>query len=192
MSGAAGGHAMRNPFLVGERVYLRAIEEADAAACYTWISDPEVRVHLAMRSRPNTEKESLEYIRSIDQRRHQMFAIVTRADGVYVGNIDLMDIRLADRAAEVGMVIGRKDYQQKGLGREALRLVCAHAFRTLNLHRVSLRVYATNDRAIKAYTAVGFKPEGRLRDDAFIDGRYVDTIVMGLLRGELDAGAGPA
>jgi RimJ/RimL family protein N-acetyltransferase len=178
---------MRNPFLVGEQVYLRALEEADAATSYAWISDPEVRVHLARRATPNTEKASLEFIRGLDPRREQAFAIVTRAEGAHVGNCGLHAIDLVNRHAEVGIVIGRKEFWDRKIGREAVRLLARHAFRGLNLHKVWLRVNATNERGVRCYASVGFKPEGRLRDDAFVDGRYVDTLIMGLLRGEIEA-----
>lgn len=180
---------MRNAFLIGEDVYLRPIEEADAEQCYAWFSDPEVRVHLERAAYPNTAKGSLESIRSVDGKTHWRFAIVARADGVYIGNCDLFDINWVHRRGELGIAIGRKEYWGKHFGREAVRLLCTHAFRSLNLHKVTLRVHATNDRGLRAYAAVGFKAEGRLRDDVFIDGRYLDTVLMGVLRGELDLGA---
>jgi RimJ/RimL family protein N-acetyltransferase len=179
---------MRNPFIFGEKVYLRAIEENDAAVCYPWFSDPEVRRFVGRRAMPNTEQDSRAYIRGGDPQRRQMFAIVTRGDEAYIGNAELFGISWVDRHAELGIAIGRKDCWGKGYGRETIRLLCEHAFRGLNLHRVFLRVDATNERAIKCYAAVGFKPEGRLRDDVFSDGRYVDTLILGLLRGELDLG----
>src|SRR5262249_39841857 len=128
--------AMRNPYLIGEKVYLRAIEEADTEVCYPWVSDPEVRVHLACRARPNTAKDTLEWIRGADGRTRQMFAIVARAAGEYIGNCDLMHLNWTDRHAELGILIGRKDFWGKGYGREATRLLCDHGFKALNLHRI--------------------------------------------------------
>ena len=55
----------------------------------------------------------------------------------------------------------------------------------MNLARVSLHVYDMNPRGVRAYEKVGFREEGRLRDDQFVDGRHRDVIVMGLLAGEL-------
>jgi RimJ/RimL family protein N-acetyltransferase len=68
-----------------------------------------------------------------------------------------------------------------------LRTLLGHAFDTLNLHRVYLRVFEPNARAIKVYRGIGFQDEGRLREDRFAQGRYVDTLVMGLLRHEWQA-----
>jgi len=81
MADAPSPPPMRNPFLIGEQVYLRPIEEADAARCYEWFSDPEVRFQLGRAALPNTEQASLEFIRGVDGATRQMFAIVVRADG---------------------------------------------------------------------------------------------------------------
>ena len=173
------------PYLVGTKVYLRPLEESDAPECWTWLNDPEVRRTLAVRAGPNTEAMSRDWIRGFDFRRDQGFAIVTRADDVYIGNCDLREINFIDRNASLGIVIGRKDQWGHGFGTEAVALLCRHAFENLNLHRVSLSCYATNERGLRLYARVGFQVEGRRREQVFLQGRWVDEIVMGILRGEL-------
>ena len=55
----------------------------------------------------------------------------------------------------------------------------------MNLHKIRLDVYASNEAAVRTYENVGFHREGVLREEAFRAGRYIDVIRMGLLRGEL-------
>ena len=71
-----------------------------------------------------------------------------------------------------------------GLGRQAVRLVLAHAFGPLGLHRVGLRVIAFNTRAIRCYRACGFIEEGREREAAQVGGAWHDDIIMGVLAQE--------
>ncbi len=59
-----------------------------------------------------------------------------------------------------------------------------HGFNTLNLNRIKLFVYETNQRAIQSYKKAGFIEEGRMRQERFINGKYVDAIFMGILRSE--------
>jgi RimJ/RimL family protein N-acetyltransferase len=176
---------MTTPYLVERKVRLRPLLESDATECWAWFNDPDVRRTLALRGRPNTEAISRAFIHNLDPRRDQVFAIMTREDDVYVGNCGLHEIHPVDRYAMLGLVIGRKDYWGKGLGTEAVRLLCRYAFDELNLHRVALSTYAINERGVRLYTRVGFKIEGRKREQAFIEGRYVDEVLMGLLRGEI-------
>jgi RimJ/RimL family protein N-acetyltransferase len=58
------------------------------------------------------------------------------------------------------------------------------AFSQMNLHRVYLRVFEDNQRALHCYEKCGFKPEGRLREAHFANGKYKDELVMGILRHE--------
>ena len=95
-----------------------------------------------------------------------------------------MNIKKVAHNAELGIVIGDKAYWDKGYGAEVMHTLLRHGFGTLNLHRIYLRVFDNNPRAIKVYLRAGFTEEGRLREDRYHDGRYNDTIVMGILRAE--------
>ena len=172
---------MRNPYLVGAKVYLRPLEEDDAAVCHTWFNDPEVWRTLAVRGRPNTEARSRAYIRALDPTGDQVFAIMTREDEQYVGNAGLHAIDPIDRHATLGIVIGRTDCWGRGFGTEAVALLCRHAFETLNLHKVCLTSYANNERGLRTYARVGFQVEGRRREQVFIEGGWVDEVSLGLL-----------
>ena len=56
-----------------------------------------------------------------------------------------------------------------------------YAFEHLNLHKVFLRVYEYNERAIHVYEKCGFRMEGRLRKQRFKWGKYHDVLIMGIL-----------
>jgi RimJ/RimL family protein N-acetyltransferase len=88
------------------------------------------------------------------------------------------------RLVELRIRIGDKNAWGGGLGSEATRLLLSYAFDGLNLERVWLRVFATNERAIKMYEKVGFQHEGRLRRASFINGQMLDVDLMGLLKTE--------
>jgi RimJ/RimL family protein N-acetyltransferase len=61
-----------------------------------------------------------------------------------------------------------------------------HGFDDMNLHRIFLRVYATNPRAMACYKAAGFLQEGVLRQAIYKNGVYIDEIIMGILKDEWD------
>nr|WP_240615806.1 GNAT family protein [Nakamurella deserti] len=75
----------------------------------------------------------------------------------------------------------------RGLGREAIRAVAHHLLDTLGHHRLTIDPSAANERAIRTYTAVGFRPVGVLRHyERDPDGRgWHDGLLMDLLAGEL-------
>jgi diamine N-acetyltransferase len=71
-----------------------------------------------------------------------------------------------------------------GLGRQLLREVVDSIFRDTDAHRVWLGVFPENERARRAYEAVGFKAEGVARGNAFFGGIYRDELIMAILRPE--------
>jgi diamine N-acetyltransferase len=71
-----------------------------------------------------------------------------------------------------------------GLGRQLLREVIDCIFRDTDAHRVWLGVFPENERARRAYEAVGFKAEGVARGNAFFGGIYRDELIMAILRPE--------
>lgn len=84
--------------------------------------------------------------------------------------------------AEIG--IGERKAWGKGYGTDAMRVLLRYGFTELNLHRVSLGVFAYNPRAIRSYEKVGFHLEGHEREVLHRDGSYTDVLLMGILREE--------
>lgn len=59
-------------------------------------------------------------------------------------------------------------------------------FNRLNLNRLELRVHDYNERAYKCYLKCGFRESGRLRKNSQFNGKYTDTIIMGILKSEFE------
>jgi diamine N-acetyltransferase len=75
-----------------------------------------------------------------------------------------------------------------GVGRRLLRAVVCAVFWETDAHRVWLGVFLENERARRAYEAVGFKAEGVARGSAFFGGVYRDELIMAVLRTEWNPG----
>ncbi len=178
---------MRNAFLIGRRLYLRPLELEDADLVRGWLNDPEVRRFLRINAPLNRLAEEA-FIRGLTERRstlERVLVVVLREGERPIGTVGLHDVAPAcERTATVGIAIGEKDCWGQGYGAEALGLLLEHAFDELNLHRVGLTVYAHNPRALACYEKLGFVREGAWREAHFVDGRYVDEVLMGILARE--------
>jgi ribosomal-protein-alanine N-acetyltransferase len=178
---------VQNPFLVGPTVYLRPLEREDARTLVAWLNDPEVTRFLRA-YRPMTLAAEEEFLRRVaESDKDVALGIMTRAAEQFIGVAGLHDVDVRNRHAQFGVTLGDKDSWGKGYGTEVTQLVVRYAFETLNLNRVWLHVYEYNPRALRVYEKVGFRTEGRLRQDTFRDGRYWDTFVMAVLRDEWEA-----
>lgn len=171
--------------ILGKKVRLRAFREDDLKSAITWINNPVVTRYLTdMRPRSIVEERAwLDRAMRNDDPTAVMLVIET-SDGEYAGSVGLMHIDVRNRHAEAGIVIARPEDWGRGLGTEAMQLILRHAFEELNLHRILLRVFTFNERAIKSYVKIGFVEEGRLRENMFRHGAWHDTVLMGILADE--------
>lgn len=145
----------------GERVFLRPIQESDFPKLVSWGNDPEV-ARLLEGDYPRTMGECPEWHRLSQGNRHnQRFAICT-SEGVLIGDTELDHIAWRSGDAELRIRIGEKEFWNRGYGTDAVVTLLGHAFASMRLSRVYLRVYHFNKRAIRCYEKCGFRKEGRL------------------------------
>jgi len=167
----------------GRKTWLRAVEREDIPLFLRWFNDPEVRQYLSVYMPLSAAEEERWFERQLDRQDARVFAIET-AEGVHIGNIGLHDLDWKNRNAQLGVVIGEKAYWGLGYGTDAIKALLRFAFDEMNLHRVQLRVFEFNERAIRCYRRCGFREEGRLRQELYRGGAYHDVLLMGILREE--------
>jgi RimJ/RimL family protein N-acetyltransferase len=158
----------------GRRVTLRRVEPADYPRILSWQNDPVVFRWMDY-SRPFSLRDIQESEERATQEGHPF---VIEADGRPIGRIGLNNLRPRDRMASLYIFIGDHEAWGKGFGRDALMALLHYGFDTLNLRQIELWTLADNDRAIRMYKGSGFVEEARLRDRSWIEGRYVDHLVM--------------
>ncbi len=167
----------------GQKLNLRPIEMTDLDRLLN-VNNPEVRAFLHSVFPLNRIKEE-QWIQALySDNLSVVFAIEPVGESTLVGTVGLHNIDWVNRIAEFGIAITDKNYWNKGLGTEATMLMLKYGFRSLNLHRIWLRVYDYNKRAIHVYEKCGFKHEGVLRKARYYNGQYHDVIVMGILSEE--------
>lgn len=101
-----------------------------------------------------------------------------------LGSVYVRDIDRRHDKAEYGIFIGEAGARGRGVGTAAARLMLRYCFEEEGLHRVYLRAFADNARAIRSYEKAGFVREGYLRHDVRIDGVYRDIVWMAAVAGE--------
>jgi RimJ/RimL family protein N-acetyltransferase len=169
--------------MFGSRVRLRPLRQDDRTLLYQWIIDREL-VILNAPYLPVSQSDHEAWIDSMLVKRADvvLFVIEDSVTGCGIGTCQLLNINCVHRNAELQIRIGNSSSQSKGLGTEAIELLINFGFKDLNLHRIYLHVFATNERAVRAYKKCGFVTEGVLRQAAHIDGKFLDVLCMALLR----------
>jgi RimJ/RimL family protein N-acetyltransferase len=178
---------MHAPYLIGRKVYLRALGRADARDLQRFMNHPEVNRTLSS-WRPVTLESEGDWVERTGRSENDMvLGISPLADDRLIGVCGLHAIDWQNRVGSFGIAIGEPDEWGKGYGTEATRLITGHGFERLNLHRIQLDVYDLNARAQHIYEAVGFRLEGTFREAVFRDGAYHAVHRMAMLAGEWQA-----
>lgn len=173
--------------IYGDRVRLRHVERRDLAQFVEWLNDPEVSQGLAMFT-PLSMAEEEDWFENMLKRPNEERPLCIEAgqeeDWILIGNSSFFSIDWRNRSAEMGIFIGDKSYWNQGFGSEVISMLLRYGFATLNLHRIFLRVFEDNPRAIRAYEKAGFVHEGRQRQAEYHDGHFHDVLLMSVLRPE--------
>jgi RimJ/RimL family protein N-acetyltransferase len=173
------------PTLVTSRLTLRRPEPRDVEARFRMGRNPEIYRMFGADIKelaPFTMENAQAWVARIDE--HPASWVIALGEDA-IGEIRIENPVDSDLRASLAIGILDRDRLDAGYGAEAIRAVAAFAFDTLRLHRLSVRVLAFNERAIRAYEKVGFHREGRERESACIGGEWHDDVLMGLLASDL-------
>jgi RimJ/RimL family protein N-acetyltransferase len=175
-----------NAISVGNRVYLRPIEQADAEEIARW-SMRETETSF------DTGRSHRSPIAYWDWHRKQAaehmpawvrFTICLLRDGTVIGSNGLAFIDWLNRTAETETEIVRGDFRGGGYGTEAKHLLLEYAFANLGLHMVRSVAWAFNIRSCEALRKQGYRDAGRMAWTGFKSGEMADRLVFDLLASE--------
>ena len=113
-----------------------------------------------------------------------VYAIVVNE--AVVGAIEFSEENEPDyRHAGIDLFIDA-EHQGRGLGRDAIRAMARYLFEERGHHRLTIDPAVANERAIRAYTKIGFRPVGIMRNyERGAGGAWHDGLLLDLLAGEL-------
>ncbi len=149
----------------GAKVILRDKREEDAERDYIWRSDPELAQLDAAFPLSMTFDRYLKIFK--DQLRYptpgsRHFATTT-LDGKFIGNCMYYDLDSINKQAELGIVIGDRDYWSNSYGYDAVTTLLEYLFTEKGLKRVYLHTLEWNKRAQRCFEKSGFAPVKKVR-----------------------------
>ena len=155
--------------IIGNKVKLRDKGLSDARNDYAWQSDPELAQldasEMLTISFPQYILDYTYQIRNSTPNSHR-FAVDT-TDGKHIGNCTYYNVDEAGGAAELGIVIGDRNYWDNGYGTDAVKTLVSHIFLQTGLKRIYLKTLDWNSRAQNCFKKCGFTPCGDRRQDGY-------------------------
>jgi aminoglycoside 6'-N-acetyltransferase len=158
-------------------VLLRPLGEEDIPALVELLAHPEV---VAWWGEHDAERLRAE----LGYEHSQMFAV--ELEGEVIGVVEVTEELEPDYRHVALDIAIRADLHGRGFGRESLRVMIEHLIQARGHHRFTIDPAIENERAIRSYAGLGFRPVGVMRrSERAPDGRWRDGLLMDLLAEEL-------
>mgnify|MGYP001285617080 CR=1 FL=1 len=166
--------------IITKRIYLKTLTDEYADGAYLkWMNDPEVMRYTESRFTNHTKEDLISYINSMNcSKENLLLGIFTIDQNRHIGNIKLGPIITHHDRADIGVIIGVKEYWSKGYAHEAVKILTDFAFNHLQLHRITAGVYEDNKGSLKLFHKLGYIEEARLRSYWKSNNKWVDGIIL--------------
>lgn len=175
---------------VGRRILLRAPEEADAEILQKWYLDKDFRyLYDAYNDVSlNGIMEDIETGGSLKDPHVTKvnFVICRKKDKLPIGVACIRNISRQHGNAELVFAIGDKDKRLAGYGIDLLIVLLDLVFYELGFKKAYIKIHQNNTLALNSSLNFGFVQEGCLRKQEFLEGVYLDLIILGLLKEEYE------
>lgn len=123
---------------------------------------------------PFEEKEAIEVIEE-KKKNMERFVIELKKEKKVIGIFDIYNINLKDGKIKIGYWIGKK-YRRQGYAEEVLKNMIKFIFENFSVNKIIATTLINNEPSMKLLEKVGFRKDKILKNDRFLEGKYVDSV----------------
>lgn len=166
-------------YIIGDKVNIRLMTSDDTDLIVKWRNNERVRGNFVYREVFTRQTHENWIETKVNTGEVVQFIICEKDnDNRPVGSVYFRDIDADAKTAEYGIFIGEDDAIGKGYGNEAAILATDYARDEMGLKKLILRVFTTNEAAIKSYKHAGFTETEFVPLVECSDGQKSDMILM--------------
>ncbi|MGI6225591.1 MAG: GNAT family N-acetyltransferase [Peptococcales bacterium] len=174
----------------GRKIIMRQPQVNDAPTLQKWYMDKEFRQLYDAYSSISLDsilQEIRESSKLEDPQADRVnFIVLQKRDDLPIGVANIRNINRQNGNAEIVLGIGEKEKRLAGYGVDMMIVLLDIVFYQLGFEKCYMRVHDNNELGLKSALNFGFKSEGRLRKHSFIEGKYVDLWILGILKEEYE------
>jgi ribosomal-protein-serine acetyltransferase len=172
---------------VDDDLDMRLLEPPHAVALFELIerNRPHLRAWLPWLDGTRSARDTRRFIREAREGFKDLLMVQMGiwAGEELVGAIGINRMDIANRRAQIGYWLSR-DHEGKGIVTRCCERLIRYGFEQLDLNKIEIRCEPGNERSAAIPERLGFVREGVLREAQWINGRFVDLVVYGMLARE--------
>ncbi len=169
--------------LIGEHSCLRAIERTDLEILRDWRNLPDFRVNFREHRELNLDNQNIWFEKLLNSPNDYMFLILDKVSHEPIGACGLLYTNWIIRSADFSFYIGKDNlYIDDKYSEDATNLLIDFGFNFLNLNKIWMELYEFDFKKLQFFQEkFYFQIDGRLRNNAFANGKYWDSYILSLL-----------
>lgn len=163
-------------------IKIRVHKKSDIEFRLKWLNNPKINKFIGDNpGKKTTFKKQRKWFEDYKNNNKKKFFTICD-DKKPIGFMGLSNINKINKNADLFIVIGEDNYRGKGFAKKAIVWLTNFGFRKLGLHKINLGVIEENIVAIKLYKSVGFKIEGKMKDEIYFNNKFHDFYSMAIYR----------
>ncbi|WP_324026793.1 GNAT family N-acetyltransferase [Maribacter sp. BPC-D8] len=166
--------------LKGKQIYLRALEQKDLDFLYALENDTDVW-EVSGTVTPFSKDVLQLYLDSAHRDIYdvkQLRLVICSQEDQALGLIDVFDFEPNHKRAGIGIIILDKNQRNKGVGAEAITLLCTYLFEVLGLRQVYANILEENAPSLHLFKKLGFQEIGMKKDWVRFKDTYKNEILL--------------
>ncbi|MDO1511279.1 GNAT family N-acetyltransferase [Maribacter confluentis] len=166
--------------LKGNIVYLRALEQKDLNFLYE-LENNTLVWEISGTVTPYSKDVLQLYLDNAHRDIYdvkQLRLVISNLEHKTIGLIDLFDFDPNHKRAGLGIVIHDEALRNKGVGAEAISLLCNYVFQVLGLRQVYANILEDNMASMHLFQKLGFIPVGVKKDWVRVGSTYKNEILL--------------
>lgn len=174
--------------LVGKKVILRVVEEADLELLRESLNDPDIESKTVGWNLPISKKDQIEWFqKEKNSLKSIRYIIISKSNNMAVGMLGLHNIDWKNgTVAAIGIKIFKTNDKHKGVAYDAFMTLLKYAFYELRLNRIEYNALSDNVTSINLVKKVGYKIESKKRNAVLKNGRFVDVVIGRCLKSDYE------
>lgn len=166
--------------LQGDKIYLRALEQGDLDFLYELENNTDVW-EVSGTIAPYSKNVLQLYLDNAYRDLYdvkQLRLVICSQEHLKLGLIDLFDFEPTHKRAGMGIIIVDEKQRNKGIGAEAISLLCSYVFEVLDLHQVYANILEENEASLHLFKKLGFVQVGIKKDWVRSRDRYKNEVLL--------------
>jgi RimJ/RimL family protein N-acetyltransferase len=174
--------------LVGKYIYLRPVEKTDLEKLRDWRNNSQFRINFREHRELNLENQLNWFNKLTTSLNDYMFIIVDKKNEEIIGACGLLYTNWIIRSADFSFYIGKDNlYIDEKFAFDAANVLITYGFKDLNLNKIWMELYEFDQKKLDFFqNKFKFQVDGKLRQNAFADGKYWDSFIISLLNREFN------